>query len=75
MVGNVTLVRCTAEAVYRLRDDELVTYTAAGTQTERLEGAPAFRRAAAEVFGLPRLPVAPALAALDEIRRRGLVPA
>jgi arylamine N-acetyltransferase len=75
VVGNLTLVRCTGEAVYRLRDDELVTHTAAGKQTERLAGAPAFRRAAAEVFGLPRLPVEAALAALDEIRRRGPAPA
>jgi hypothetical protein len=74
VVGNLTLVRCTAEAVYRLRDDELVTHTAAGKQTERLAGAPAIRRAAAEVFGLPRLPVEAALVALDEIRRREALP-
>jgi N-hydroxyarylamine O-acetyltransferase len=69
VVGNLTLVRCTSRAVYRLRDDELVTHTAAGKRTERLEGEDAVRRAAGEVFGLPSLPVASALAALAAVRR------
>ena len=57
MVGNLTLVRCTPRAVYRLRDDELVTHTAAGKRTERLEGDAAFRRAAGEVARRTPLPV------------------
>jgi arylamine N-acetyltransferase len=70
VVGNLTLVRCTPEAVHRLRDDELVTYTATGKRVERLEGDAAFRRAAGEVFGLPALPVTEALAVLAAIRER-----
>jgi arylamine N-acetyltransferase len=67
VVGNLTLVRCTPQAVHRLRDDELVTYTAAGKRVERLEGDAAFRRAAGDVFGLPALPVTEARAALAAI--------
>ncbi|MDQ3700250.1 MAG: arylamine N-acetyltransferase [Chloroflexota bacterium] len=69
VVGNLTLVRCTREAVHRLRDDELVTHTADGKQTERIVGGAGFRRVVAEVFGLPALPVEAALVALEEIRR------
>ena len=69
VVGNLTLVRCTAEAVYRLRDDELVTHTAAGKRTEHLETDADYRRVAAGVFGLPGLPIEEARAALDAIRR------
>lgn len=68
VVGNLTLVRCTREAVYRLRDDELVTHTTDGKQTDRIVGGAGFRRVAAEVFGLPGLPIEAALVALDEIR-------
>ena len=70
VVGNLTLVRCTPQAVHRLRDDELVTYTAAGKRVERLEGDAAFRRAAGDVFGLPALPVTEARAALAAIHAR-----
>jgi N-hydroxyarylamine O-acetyltransferase len=69
VVGNLTLVRCTATTVYRLRDDELVTYTADGKRSERLASGADYRRVAADVFGLPGLPIEAALAALDEIRR------
>jgi arylamine N-acetyltransferase len=70
VVGNLTLVRCTATAVHRLRDDEMVTYTAAGKQVERLDSRDDYRRVAAEVFGLPGLPVEEALTVLDDIKRR-----
>jgi len=70
VVGNLTLVRCTPQAVHRLRDDELVTYTAAGKRVERLEGDAAFRRVAGDVFGLPALPVTEARAALAAIHAR-----
>jgi N-hydroxyarylamine O-acetyltransferase len=64
VVGSLTLVRCTPRAVHRLRDDELVTYTAAGKQSERITTKRACRQVAGDVFGLPRLPIDAALAAL-----------
>jgi arylamine N-acetyltransferase len=69
VVGNLTMVRCTPEAIHRLRDDELVSYTPAGKRVERLVDPADYERVAAELFGLPDLPVRAALAALDEIRR------
>jgi N-hydroxyarylamine O-acetyltransferase len=69
VVGNLTLVRCAAEAVYRLRDDELATHAVAGKRTERLVTDADYRRVAADVFGLPGLPIDEARAALDDIRR------
>jgi arylamine N-acetyltransferase len=67
VVGNLTLVRSTSDEVYRLRDDQLAHYSADGVRTETIaeEDLP---RVAAEVFGLPALPVAAAYAALKEIR-------
>lgn len=69
VVGNLTMVRCTPAGVVRLRDDELVSYTADGKRVEKLNDAASFERAASDVFGLPGLAVGEALAALDEIRR------
>jgi arylamine N-acetyltransferase len=68
VVGNLTMVRSTADAIHRLRDDELVSYTAAGKRIERLVSDADYRRVAADVFGLPGLPVDEARAALDGIR-------
>ncbi len=62
-------MRSTADAVHRLRDDELVSYTADGKRVERLADGADYRRVAAEVFGLPGLPIDEARAVLDEIRR------
>jgi arylamine N-acetyltransferase len=69
VVGNITLVRCTEEAVHRLRDDELVTHVASGKSTERLTTHSEYEAAAKEVFGLPNLPIGEALDVLDEIKR------
>src|SRR5205814_6038447 len=52
VVGNLTVVLCAEDALYRLRDVELATHTAAGTRTVRLTSPADYRRAAAEVFGL-----------------------
>jgi arylamine N-acetyltransferase len=68
VVGNLTMVRVTSDALYRLRDDELAIHTATGTQVERL-GDGDYARAAADLFDLPGLPVDAALSALAEIRR------
>ncbi|HET7771910.1 MAG TPA: arylamine N-acetyltransferase [Chloroflexota bacterium] len=69
VVGNITLVRCTEEAVHRLRDDELVTHAAGGKRVARLGSTSEYEAAAREVFGLPALPIGAALEVLDEIRR------
>jgi arylamine N-acetyltransferase len=69
VVGNITMVRCTEEAVHRLRDDELVTHTAAGKRTQRLATRAEYREAAADVFRLPGLPIEEALDVLEEVRR------
>lgn len=62
------LVRSTEESLYQLKDDELLTFTATGKTTRTL-GAPAdFIRVAAEVFGLPRLPILEARAAVEALR-------
>jgi N-hydroxyarylamine O-acetyltransferase len=69
VVGNITLVRCTEEAVHRLRDDELVTHAAGGKKVERLVSTSEYEAAAREVFGLPGLPIGEALDVLNKIRR------
>lgn len=68
VVGNLTMVRVTPDALYRLRDDEMVSHTAAGAHVDRLDAGD-YARVAADVFGLPGLPVDAALATLAEIRR------
>lgn len=67
VVGELTLVRSTAEAVYRVRGDELITFTAAGQRVERLESPEQRARVVGELFGLPGLPVEAARAALAEM--------
>jgi arylamine N-acetyltransferase len=61
VVGSLTLVRCTPRAVHRLRDDELVTYTADGKQRARISTRDAYRQVAADIFGLPHLPLEPVM--------------
>lgn len=68
VVGSLTMVRVAADAVYRLRDDELVVHREGGKSVERLTSRADFRRVAAEVYGLPGLPVDAALDALEAIR-------
>lgn len=67
VVGNLTMVRSTPDAIHRLRDDELVGHTKAGRRVERLVSDADYRRVADEVFGLPKLPVAEARAYLATI--------
>ena len=68
VVGGLTLVRSTPDAVHRLRDDELVSHTVDGKRVERLTSDADYRRVADEVFGLPGLPIDEARAYLKEIR-------
>jgi arylamine N-acetyltransferase len=72
VVGNLTLVRCTDDAVVRLRDTELIRFSAEGATTERFEPEQ-LPRVAAEVFGVPSLPIARAHAVLEELRRGGAI--
>lgn len=68
VVGNLTMVRCTPDALYRLRDDELAIHRPDGPRVERI-GPGDHARVADELFGLPDLPVDAALAALADVRR------
>jgi arylamine N-acetyltransferase len=67
VVGNLTMVRCFEDEVVRLRDDELVRYTASGASTQHVTPSdlPALVR---DTFGLPALPVLAAVDALDTLR-------
>ena len=67
VIGPLRLVRCTEEAVHSLHGGELTHFTAAGKRVERVEGLEAYERAAREVFGAPRLPIAAALAAVEAL--------
>jgi N-hydroxyarylamine O-acetyltransferase len=64
VLGTLTMTRSTTEAVYSLRDDTLVRYTEGGKETTMLNGPDEYRRIAADVFGLPALPIDEGLAAL-----------
>jgi hypothetical protein len=70
VLGTLTMTRSTPEAVHSLRDDTLVTYTADGKETTVLSGPGEYQRVAAEVFGLPNLPIADALAVRAEFAAR-----
>jgi N-hydroxyarylamine O-acetyltransferase len=69
VVGNLTMVRSTPDAIHRLRDDELISHTPSGKHVERLVSDADYRRVADEVFGLPNLPVDEAREYLAKIRR------
>ena len=61
VLGTLTMTRSTTEAVYSLRDDTLVRHTDGGKQTTTLADPADYQRIAADVFGLPRLPILDAL--------------
>jgi arylamine N-acetyltransferase len=69
VVGNLTMVRSTPDAIHRLRDDELISHTPRGKHVERLVSDADYRRVADEVFGLPGRPVDAARAYLEQIRK------
>jgi N-hydroxyarylamine O-acetyltransferase len=62
VTGSLTMVRSTEEAVYSLRDSTLTRHTAAGKFTETLTDAASYGAVVSEVFGLPGLRIAEALA-------------
>jgi N-hydroxyarylamine O-acetyltransferase len=65
VVGDLTLIRIREDTVYALRNGQLSCFTADGKRSEPASGA-ACARLAAEVFGVPDLPVEAALAALAD---------
>lgn len=62
VLGSLTMTRSTTDAVYSLRDDVLTRYSDAGKTTETIPDAAAYARIAAEVYGLPGLPIDEGLA-------------
>lgn len=63
MVGDLTLIRPREAEVYALRNGQLSHFTADGKRSEPVSGTDCMRLAA-EVFGMPALPVEEALRAL-----------
>jgi N-hydroxyarylamine O-acetyltransferase len=61
VTGTPRLVRCEEDVVSQLRDGELTRFTPDGKRVERLETPEDYERVAAEVFGVPNLPIREAL--------------
>ena len=70
VLGSLTMTRSTEEAVYALKDDTLVQYTEGNKETTVLVDPADYRRVAEDVYGLPRLPIAEALAVRAELQQR-----
>ena len=56
--------RATLTEAYALKDDVLTRYTDAGKESETITVPARYRQIAAEVFGLPNLPIEAGLEAL-----------
>jgi N-hydroxyarylamine O-acetyltransferase len=65
VVDDLRLIQCREDAVFPLRNGRLTRFTAEGKDDEAITAAGA-ARIAAEVFGMPDLPVAAAVEALTE---------
>jgi arylamine N-acetyltransferase len=57
VVDTLTLTRCDDDEVWSLRNDELRHFTPDGKSVQRVSDAGEYTRLAAEVFGLPGLPI------------------
>jgi arylamine N-acetyltransferase len=57
VVDNLVLTRCDAEEVWSLRDDALRHFTPDGKSERRVSEPEEYARLAAEVFGVPALPI------------------
>jgi arylamine N-acetyltransferase len=64
VVDSLRMVRCEHDQVCVLRDGQLTSITAGEKHVEPIADCAAYLRVAAEVFGLPRLPIAAGLDAL-----------
>ena len=62
VTGSLRMVRSTQDTVYALNDATLTRHTAAGKSTETLTDEASYRTIASEVYGLPGLRLAEALA-------------
>ena len=62
VLGSLTMTRSTTEAVYSLKDSTLTRYTEGGKETTTLTNLTEYRRMAAEIYGLPALPIDEGLA-------------
>ena len=69
VVGELRIVRCTAEAVYALIGAELTTFRSTGKQTEQLTEPADFAKVAEAIFDLPELPIHEALSVLADASR------
>ena len=69
VLGSITMTRSTEDAVYALKDDTLVRYTAGGKETTILSDPAEYRHVAAEVYGLPLLPIEEALAVRADLAK------
>jgi arylamine N-acetyltransferase len=66
VVDSLVLVRCEPDVVWTLRNDEFRAFRSDGKSVERVSEPAAYRRLAAEVFGLPGLPIEAARRALQQ---------
>jgi N-hydroxyarylamine O-acetyltransferase len=62
VTGSLTMVRSTEQEVFALKDATLTRHTAAGKSTETMTDAAAYERLTTEVYRLPGLGIAEALA-------------
>jgi len=66
-LGELVLVRCDSQGVYRLRNRELVFFSERGERVAELAQPSDYQRVVGEVFGLPELPILDALAVLERL--------
>jgi N-hydroxyarylamine O-acetyltransferase len=71
VTGTLTIVCSTDDAVYSLRDTTLTRHTASAKSTETLTDEVSYRTVVADVFGLPGLRIADALATRAAFARQG----
>jgi N-hydroxyarylamine O-acetyltransferase len=62
VIGSITVVRNMQDRLEQLKDDTLVTHTAGGKSVRRLESVADYEEVAADVFGMPGLPIAEGVA-------------
>lgn len=61
VTGTLTMVRCTEDAVYALKDDVLTRYAERGKSTQTMTDEADYRRLVSEVYGLSGLDIDAAL--------------
>jgi arylamine N-acetyltransferase len=66
VLDKMRMIRCEDDAIYSLTGNELTTITTAGKGTEQITDLAGYARVAAELFRLPKLPIAAAVRARAE---------